>query len=777
MKRFCALLTAVLLLFCVGCKKPADTELSADADLPQGSSVVVTPDGRKMLTGIFESEYISLPEGMRLSTAVRPAYDPDTGLLQVLATSRIYETVSDGEQEFEFPVDHFSVVTLYPDGSSSEVPIPLHWSGFVACGAFDEDGLCFVQCDQSSQKMRVTLNRLSPDGSISDLDADMDALFSRGFPDRMFLFPNGDTLYIQQNQAVLLGADGVRKAEDSAENVIFDAGMTASGKILLTWSAGAGAVIAELDPESGGFGQKIALGSEINTVRFGPEYDFFYTDGNGVQGAFLDGESWTSEPLLNYVNSGLDRSSESLVAPLDPEAMLFHRVNQDKTLLYRYRPDLDLADLKILTVGCDSTASVSPVFASAVGEFQRSHPDVRVVTEDYVGYDTKEKPDGGETKLATDLVTGLFKPDILIGPADADYMTQAYEKGLYRDLAPFLDKTGEIFGCVKRLYDDGRGGMWGVTPFFSVETVFADPARLGTYGEQGFLSPNDFVDLAENLEAGQSLLTELPRGIVSFNWLFRNGCGYRAFIDREAGTASFDSPEFIRLLEYLAALPTEEDAKRSSPFAGMSPEEIMRLRNAGQVLLTERRNPWTWVEPELWTGTEEWTMIGYPTGESRSGAGTQVTPKMTLLITSWCGEPDLAEELVGTVLRMTLEEDAGWFPILKSVFREKAEKRFGEIYAPFYSGGAGVWSEDNPHPASADELDQPGILTRFTPEKAARLEAMLDSAGVPLRLSDDSEIVYIVRDEVMSFLSGIGTAGDCAAKIQSRVSLWLAEHK
>ena len=220
MKRFCALLTAVLLLFCAGCKKSADTELSADADLPQGSSVVVTQDGRKMLTGIFESEYISLPEGMRLSTAVRPAYDPDTGLLQVLATSRIYETVSDGEQEFEFPVDHFSVVTLYPDGSSSEVPIPLHWSGFVACGAFDEDGLCFVQCDQSSQKMRVTLNRLSPDGSISDLDTDIDALFSRGFPDRMFLFPNGDTLYIQQNQAVLLGADGVRKAEDSAENVI-----------------------------------------------------------------------------------------------------------------------------------------------------------------------------------------------------------------------------------------------------------------------------------------------------------------------------------------------------------------------------------------------------------------------------------------------------------------------------------------------------------------------------------------------------------------------------
>ncbi len=29
----------------------------------------------------------------------------------------------------------------------------------------------------------------------------------------------------------------------------------------------------------------------------------------------------------------------------------------------------------------------------------------------------------------------------------------------------------------------------------------------------------------------------------------------------------------------------------------------------------------------------------------------------------------------------------------------------------------------------------------------------------------------------MSFLSGVGTAEDCAAKIQSRVSIWLAEHK
>ena len=57
------------------------------------------------------------------------------------------------------------------------------------------------------------------------------------------------------------------------------------------------------------------------------------------------------------------------------------------------------------------------------------------------------------------------------------------------------------------------------------------------------------------------------------------------------------------------------------------------------------------------------------------------------------------------------------------------------------------------------------------------VEKMLDEAGTPLRLMDDQEILYIVRDEVMSFLSGVGTSEDCAKKIQSRVSIWLAEHQ
>ena len=39
------------------------------------------------------------------------------------------------------------------------------------------------------------------------------------------------------------------------------------------------------------------------------------------------------------------------------------------------------------------------------------------------------------------------------------------------------------------------------------------------------------------------------------------------------------------------------------------------------------------------------------------------------------------------------------------------------------------------------------------------------------------EILGIIDEEISVFLGGAVSAEDCAARIQSRVSLWLAEHK
>ena len=771
------LLSIPFILIAFGCKhnNPKDNSDNIYYQLPE-DSVIVNEDGHKYLTGIFIAELIPLSDDMEIFEPVLPDYNYETGVIRFVATKRVNEIVDDEDEERDFLVDHYSIITINPDGSYMETPIPLHWSGFIVCGDFDRYGFRYIEADQSTHQMRLLLKIMHSDETIESLSFDIESFFNHKLPTRMFSFPNGDTLYVIQNEVFLVSDNNVLKAYDLASGEIQDAGMTDDGRVFVTLNTKNGAVIKELIIDNGKFGPDIEAGNTVSVIRFGYGFDFYYSDEKGIYGAVFEGDSWTSYLVLNFINSGLNRATESFFAPISSETMLF--IDKKKLpILYHKSFDLDVDDLIVLTVGYDSTWHVPAIFTSIVSEFKKTNPDVRIITKDYAQYNTKERPNGGEQQLALDLVTGIFKPDILIGPSEAEYMKQVRNKGLFHDLSSVVSEDNELFGCIMRLYNDGQGRMWGITPAFSIQTVFADPTRLGKFAEQGYLSTMDFIDLAESTREGQFLIPDFSRGISSFNWLLGwYGNGYRLFIDRETGTASFDSPEFLKVIKYLASLPTEEEIHHDTSFIDKSQlERIFATRN-GTILFTESMGNWVWVQPELWTGTENWLMIGYPTGTLRSGAGTTVTPTMTLVVTDSCKEIELAERFVSMLLQTEEAMYCGQFPSSKSLFQKKATNISNKVYALFYSGMIGVWEKNGIHPSSDAELSEPGFLTEFTSEKATRLEIMLDDAGVPLLLSDDEEILDIVREEVLSFLSGIGSAEDCAKKIQSRVTIWLSEH-
>lgn len=71
---------------------------------------------------------------------------------------------------------------------------------------------------------------------------------------------------------------------------------------------------------------------------------------------------------------------------------------------------------------------------------------------------------------------------------------------------------------------------------------------------------------------------------------------------------------------------------------------------------------------------------------------------------------------------------------------------------------------------------EPGYIIDFTEEDTERIMKILD--GDALRISHivPVEVTEIVNEEISAFLAGHGTSADCAAKIQSRASIWLAEH-
>ncbi|MCR5264204.1 MAG: hypothetical protein K6D94_10045, partial [Clostridiales bacterium] len=73
-------------------------------------------------------------------------------------------------------------------------------------------------------------------------------------------------------------------------------------------------------------------------------------------------------------------------------------------------------------------------------------------------------------------------------------------------------------------------------------------------------------------------------------------------------------------------------------------------------------------------------------------------------------------------------------------------------------------------------LDRPGIVSFFTEEKREKLYAILDGAGTPLFFRTDTQITQIVSEELSALYAGSCSPEDCAARIQSRVGIRLAEH-
>ena len=78
---------------------------------------------------------------------------------------------------------------------------------------------------------------------------------------------------------------------------------------------------------------------------------------------------------------------------------------------------------------------------------------------------------------------------------------------------------------------------------------------------------------------------------------------------------------------------------------------------------------------------------------------------------------------------------------------------------------------------TVDDLQRPGILFHYTKELAESFKPLLDEVGSPRTAIVNEEIADIINEEISAFCADACTAEDCAKRIQSRVSLWLAEHK
>ncbi|MBR5366399.1 MAG: extracellular solute-binding protein, partial [Clostridia bacterium] len=571
--------------------------------------------------------------------------------------------------------------------------------------------------------------------------------------------------------------------------------------------------IARLDPETGRYEDAVALwDNAVNAVPGGPEdeYLFYYNGESGICGVRTDEEGKpVSDELMNYVNSNVNYNTSiaaslipsedtlQLSAALSAEAFVMTEWSRGSDGRFRFLPvlylrgeDLELSAVKEIQIAHWNALPENLTWM--ITQFNKAHTDIRITMLDYAKYDTQEDALAGAKKLTLDIITGIVTPDMLVGGTTEGPLLDMQNHGIALDLTPYLKDAGldgDLFGCVRTSFTDGDGKLWGICPTFRLSYFTSSQERLGALAEKGHWTTAEFMDFVEALPEDCALhlyATRDMRGAVKPD--------FGVFIDREAGTCSFDSPLFYRYLRWLETLPTTEEwwraggegeahGYRQTPLTPYITGGKLALRGSGMSNVLD-----VITEDIHTTGGKDYALIGQP---SETGSGVNLLSRTGMVILTGSKHPDAC----WTFIRACLEEPGltdsdRWrgrggceMPALKSVYDGEMEALTRRPLVKLVRDGTFITFQEGTDPDFVEQQAEmtahgsPWYLEPFDETELSYLRGFIDGAGEPFTGAFPWEINQIMQEEIDEYLAGMGTPEDCAKKIQSRASIWLAEHK
>ncbi len=470
--------------------------------------------------------------------------------------------------------------------------------------------------------------------------------------------------------------------------------------------------------------------------------------------------------------------------------------------LYRPDPTIDLSKIETLTLAC-----IQPEISltQAVVEFNRSRTDLRIEVLDYGIYNTEEEPWAGRTRLMLDLTTGVLEPDIVfLLSYDFQELAEASD-GYFVDLYTLMDgevTKDTIYGCVRNTLEDQEGHLYSISPEFMLSALVG---RRDAIGDAETWSLTEFLDFSDSLGEGEYLMEEVAQ--YNCESQFFSFLSDANFV--RDGKAYYDSPEYIRRLEFMKSLPTEPrkymdhgSNNLQDLYAGdITADEVEviaggeNLYHNGKIKLTRMfmQAPHHFTKAAYTFGADspaDLNFIGYPV-DDRCVSGIEVNVSYGLYAIPACTKNaeaawDFIESRMTADNYLTYAENSREGYVGTSYFFKSYKPDYDryldaiEGYSIFYlheGGSTGGWDFE----LDADGLykNRPGMLYVIDREMIEAIRHILDTAGVPLWYSNVSRtgIRQIVEEEESRFLSGNATAEATADAIQSRVSIWLSEHE
>lgn len=754
----------------------------------------------EILTNVFRGTGIELPEEYSVNTGVKPYYNAETGETTLLC---VHGYESDTVNEYGYNDYIRENILLTVDGNNTVVnerKLELGDNVYVNNGVLTADRLYYIHYTYDEASMKETYYAAvynTADGSVSVSD-DLTGLFaqtdSRWFYIEHIAVDGDGYLYLSMDQEIVVLNDAfVKQFSVTSQNWINELAVSADGTV---WAAGyfdRGYGFVPIDRGTKSFGETVELPGNLNANQylFADGYDVYLSTDDGLYGYnFTSAEAAEPKMVFSYANSDLFGNNVEVARVVGPDCVILYEQDMETydryPVVYSRSADVDLSQVKVLEIAFTNS---DWGLSTSIVKFNKANDGVRVIAKDYSQYNTDEDYSAGTKKLVNDILLGLYKPDLVTGYSTSDeVIAEIYANGLYADLYPLMEADGtiakdDLLGCVTRSFESADGKLWALSNSISVQTLMGTETMLG---ERDGWTLSEMIDFAQGLPEGTSLMRGLNQQSAVYNLLGVNG--YGMFIDAGANTCNFESGEFIDYLEYLASLPasyTPSNRAEAEAMAvtGSGDDDTYLAYHNGQIVLKSMYyygvNDWVRREAEF--NTPDVVDIGYPTADGTNGAIVEMTP---YVITSFCEYPDEAWDFVESVLDPEGEYSSrsmggrSGLPVLKEQFMQACEEEYDSLFEIYFDGSMS-WGTYNPEYDDLEaEMREPGIRRFFTEEDAQEMLRWFDEKiGAPAADTVDAEITGIVTEEITSYLGGAKSAADCARVIQSRVSIWLAEHE
>ncbi len=498
-------------------------------------------------------------------------------------------------------------------------------------------------------------------------------------------------------------------------------------------------------------------------------YDIYVSDSTAIYGINLT--NGTTEEVVNWINSDFIGNYVNNVCQLNDGKFIISSsdANYTHSEMWKLSPrdPSELENVKMLSL---STFYPNDNILQAVNVFNRSNDEYRIALYDYSKFldNTGENYEEILEKFKNDMTSGIVA-DIIC--TDSIPYESLANKGIFADLTDRVNAIDSskyftnVFNSLKygdKIYHMGFS--------YNVMTIEGKTELVGD--KQGKTIP-EYIDMIQNLPEGTNAFeAEGMTKMYALNQLAMFNSN--AFIDRMNHTCTFNSPEFVRVLEFCNTYPDEYDYSQQdnrtdeeweqywadSAYQYINDKTLLR-----SVYLSDLRSAYE--EQMQYFGDAPVTYIGYPTADDSSNGGV-ISFNGTVAISANTAYPDQCWQFMESMLDEDYQESLGWaLPVSREAFDKLAAEAMkpqtykdenGEIVnIPFT-----IYRGD-------EEVKYPDMPQSFADGIKSYIESITTSNYF------DETVYNVISEEAGMYFSGDQTAQAAADMIQSRVSIYLSE--